>query len=226
MNNTVDKAETPTATHEGPIKTPRQLITTILLAFILPIVIIFLLINLVLSSSIRGAGSEALSPEAIATRIKPVAGFALVDASAPKVAKTGQQVYESTCASCHATGVADAPKLGDAAAWGPLINEGFAALMKVALEGEGAMPARGGNPTLSDFEIARAVVYMTNQAGGSFPDPVDPDAEGAEGDAAAPAAESAPAPAADTAAAAEPAPAADTPADAEPTPAADTDNGN
>lgn len=178
MNNTADNAETQIESHEGPIKTPKQLIVTVLLAFIVPIIIIFLLINLVLSGSIQGAGSQALTPEAVASRIKPVAGFALVDANAPKVFKTGQQVYDSTCTACHGAGVAGAPKVGDAAAWAPLIGSGMDALMKIALEGKGAMPAKGGNPTLSDFEIARAVVYMANQSGGSLPEPEEPAAEG------------------------------------------------
>lgn len=178
MNNTADNVETKVESHEGPIKTPKQLIVTVILAFIVPIIIIFLLINLVISSSVQGAGSQALSPEAIATRIKPVAGFALVDANAPKVFKTGQQVYDSTCTACHAAGVAGAPKLGDAGAWAPLISAGMDSLLKIALEGKGAMPAKGGNPTLSDFEIARAVVYMANQSGGSLPEPEEPAAEG------------------------------------------------
>ena len=174
MNQTRDNADTHTEAHEGPIKTPKQLIVTVILAFIVPVILIFLLINLVLSGSSRGAGSEALSPEAIASRIKPVAGFALVDANAPKVFKTGQQVFESTCSACHGAGIAGAPKVGDAAAWGPLINTGLDEMLKVALEGKGAMPPKGGNPTLSDFEIQRAIVYMANQSGGSLPEPEEP----------------------------------------------------
>ncbi len=178
MNHTADNAETHAEAHEGPIKTPKQLVVTVILAFIVPVLIIFLLINLVVSSSTRGAGSQALTPEAIASRIKPVAGFALVDANAPKVFKTGQQVYESTCTACHAAGIAGAPKMGDAAAWAPLIGSGMEAMMKIALEGKGAMPPKGGNPTLSDFEIQRAIVYMANQSGGTFPEPAEPEAAG------------------------------------------------
>jgi len=167
----------PSAPHTGPIKTPRDLVVTVVLAFVLPILIIFLLITLVMSSITQGAGSAALTPEAVASRIKPVAGFVLVDANAPKVFKTGQQVYDTTCTTCHALGLADAPKLGDAAAWGPLINQGLGEMLKVALAGKGAMPARGGNPTLSDFEIERAIVYMANQAGGTLPEPQEPATE-------------------------------------------------
>ncbi|MAL02418.1 MAG: cytochrome c5 family protein [Alcaligenaceae bacterium] len=175
MNNTEDHTE---ETHEGPIKTPKQLIVTVVLSFIVPVLIIFLLIRLVVSSDIIGAGSDAQTPEAIAMRIQPVAGFELVDANAPKVFKTGQQVYESTCASCHNAGIAGAPKFGDKDAWAPFIAQGYEQLLQVALQGKGAMPPKGGNPNLDDFEVARAVVYMANEAGASFDEPKEPAAEG------------------------------------------------
>lgn len=198
MNNTEDHVEATIEGHEGLIKTPKQLIVTIVLSFIVPVIIIFLLIRLVLSSMIPAAGSDAQSPEAIASRLKPVAGFALVDANAPKVLKTGDQVYESTCSACHTAGVAGAPKLGDNAAWAPLIKEGYEQMLQIALHGKGAMPAKGGNPTLSDLEVERAMVYMANKSGASFDEPAEP-AEGEQASAdAAQAATQAPAQAAPT----------------------------
>lgn len=182
MNQT--EAHTTEEEHSAPIKTPRQLIATVVLAFIIPVVIIILLVNLVVSSSHMGSGSDALSPEAIASRIKPVASFALVDANAPKEFKTGQQVFESTCTACHAAGVAGAPKMGDNAVWAPLIASGMDAMLKIAIEGKGAMPPKGGNPALDDFEIARAVVYMANQSGGSLPEPAEPGSDAAPAEAA------------------------------------------
>jgi len=161
-------------------KTPQQLITAVILAFTVPVIIILLLVNLVTSAHKIGAGSDAMHPEAIALRIKPVAGFSLVDANAPKLAKTGQQVYESTCSACHGAGIAGAPKFGDAGVWAPLIATGLDAMLKIALEGKGAMPAKGGNPGLSDFEIERAVVYMANQSGGGFAEPEEPAEAAAE----------------------------------------------
>src|SRR5690606_10545124 len=185
-----------------------QLIVTVILAFILPIIVILLLVNLVAASSQMGTGSDAQTEEAIANRIKPVASFHLVDASAPKVQKTGQQVYESTCTACHAAGVAGAPKLGDADAWAPFIKTGYEEMVKNAIHGVGAMPPKGGNPSLSDFEIERAVVYIANQSGASFDEPEEPAAD-------APAEEAKPAEAAAPAApAAAPAPQADQPAQA------------
>jgi hypothetical protein len=73
-----------------------------------------------------------------------VGSIVLRDASAPVVLKTGEQVYQAQCAACHATGAAGAPKLGDAAAWGPRIPTGYDALLNSALKGKGAMGAQGG----------------------------------------------------------------------------------
>ena len=189
MNNTEHNTE---ESHEGPIKTPKQLIVTVVLSFIVPVLIIFLLIRLVVSDGLTGAGSDAQTPDAIAARIQPVAGFALVDANAPKVFKTGKQVYDTVCASCHAAGVAGAPKLGDKTAWGPLVKSGLDTMVNNAIKGKNAMPAKGGNPMLDDFEIARAVVFMANESGGSFDEPKEPAAEG-KAAAAAPAVATAPA---------------------------------
>jgi cytochrome c5 len=188
--------------HAPPIKTPKQLIVTIVLAFILPIVIILLLVSMVTSGTKVGAGSTTLTEEAVGKRIAPVAGFELVDANAPKVFKTGEQVYQTVCTACHTAGVAGAPKLGDKATWAPFIKSGFDAMLKVAIHGKGAMPPKGGNPTLSDYEVARAVVYMANESGGSFDEPPAPDADApAKTEAPAPAAQPGQDPAAPVAAA-------------------------
>ncbi|AUT45756.1 cytochrome c5 family protein [Achromobacter sp. AONIH1] len=204
--------------HSSPIKTPKQLIVTAILAFVVPIGIIILLVNMVVSGTKVGAGSDTLTPEAVTKRIAPVAGFELVDANAPKVFKTGEQVFAAVCTACHTAGVAGAPKIGDNAAWAPFIKAGYESLLNVALHGKGGMPAKGGNPTLSDYEVARAVVYMANKSGASLPEPAAPAEEGAKKEEAAAPAAAAPAPAAPAPAAAAPAVAA--PAAAAPAPAA------
>src|SRR5690554_2634107 len=226
MNNTEQHVEETIEEHEGLIKTPKQLIVTIILAFLVPVIVIVMLVNLVESTMQAGAGSTAQSEESIASRIKPVAGFKLVDANAPKVFQTGQQVFETTCAACHSTGVAGAPKLGDNATLAPLIASGYDQHVEIAIHGKGAMPPKGGNASLSDFEVERAVVYMANESGASFDEPKEPAADNAAATeqpasaatAAAPAA--APAPQAAAPAAEAPAPAA--PEAAAPAPAADT----
>ena len=208
--------------HSSPIKTPKQLVVTIVLSFVIPIAIIILLVNMVVSGNKVGAGSDTLTQEAITKRIAPVAGFELVDANAPKVFKTGEQVFAAVCTACHTAGVAGAPKMGDNAAWAPFIKSGYDTMLNVALHGKGGMPAKGGNPTLSDYEVARAVVYMANKSGASLPEPAAPAEEGAKKEAdAAPAAATAPAAAAPAAAApAAAATAAAAPAAAAPTAAA------
>jgi cytochrome c5 len=176
--------------HEGPIKTPKQLIWAVVLAFVVPIIAIILLVNYVTAHKQPAAGSDGLSAEAVARRIEPVGRIEIKDVSDPASLKSGEQVYAAQCVACHASGAAGAPKLGDAAAWAPRLKSGYDALLASALKGKGAMGAQGGGD-FSDFEIARAVVHMANQSGGKFDEPKMPAAA-----AAATAAAPAPAPAA------------------------------
>jgi cytochrome c5 len=178
------------APHEGPIKTPQQLIWTVVASFVVPIAIIVLLVNFVASGDKSGAGSEGMSEQAIAQRIQPVGEVTLKDASGPAQLRSGEQVYTAQCSACHAAGAAGAPKLGDEAAWGPRIKTGFEALLNSALKGKGAMAAQGGGE-FSDFEIGRAVVFMANKAGGKLDEPKAP-ASAASAASAADAAASAP----------------------------------
>lgn len=159
--------------HEGPIKTPQQLIWTVVAAFVVPILIIILLVNYVAFGSKPGAGSEGMSAEAVARRLQPVGTVAIRDASAPAVLHTGEQVYTGQCAACHAAGVAGAPKLGDSAAWAPRVATGYEALLNSVLKGKGAMAAQGGG-AYSDYEISRAVVYLANEGGAKFDEPAAP----------------------------------------------------
>jgi cytochrome c5 len=209
--------------HASPIKTPKQLIVTVVLSFVVPIAVILLLVNMVTGANKTAPGSNAYTTDAINKRIAPVAGFDIVDATGPKVYKTGEQVFQAVCTACHTAGVAGAPKVGDNAAWGPRMKEGFDAMLNIALHGKGAMPPKGGNPALSDYEVARAVVYMANKSGGSFKEPAAP-TEGGDQKQAAAAAPAAPAsaaaPAAPAAQPAAPAPKAAAPAAAPAAPAA------
>lgn len=168
-------------THATPIKTPKQLIVVIILAFIVPVVLLIMLANLVTFTPRESSGSDAMSEQATQQRIAPVAGYAFVDANAPKVFKTGEAVYAQTCTACHTAGVAGAPKVGDKAGWSSLIASGLDQMVAVAIKGKGGMPAKGGNPALSDYEVARAVVFMANQSGASFDDPPAPEGDGQAG---------------------------------------------
>ena len=159
--------------HEGPIKTPKQLILAVLYAFVLPIIVILLLVEYVTTNHRPAAGSTGLTPEAVAQRIQPVGQVQVKDASDLSTLKTGEQVFAAQCTACHTAGLVGAPKLGDADAWGPRIKTGYEALLKSALGGKGQMGAQGGGD-YADLEIGRAVVYMANKAGGKFDEPKAP----------------------------------------------------
>ena len=188
--------------HEGPIKTPKQLILAIFFSFVVPIIAIILLVMYVVTDHKPAAGSDGLTPEAIAKRIHPVGVVEVKDMSDPAALKSGEQVYAAQCVACHGAGLAGAPKFGDSTAWAPRLGQGYDTLLSHALKGKGAMGAQGGGD-YSDLEIGRAVVYMTNKAGAKFDEPKAV----AEGAAPAAAAATGAAPAASAAAPAAAAPA-------------------
>ncbi|KVD18378.1 c-type cytochrome [Burkholderia ubonensis] len=177
------------APHQSPIKTPRQLIALIVASFAVPIVLIILFATYANVAFRSGAGTDALSDEQVAKRIAPLAQVDVKDANAPRTYKTGEEVYKAVCVTCHGTGAAGAPKFGSKDDWAPRISQGFDTLLKTALAGKGAMPARGGTSPddYSDYEIARAIVYMANNDGANFPEPAAPAANATAAAGAAPA---------------------------------------
>jgi cytochrome c5 len=164
------------APHGAPIKTPAQLIAVVIAGFAVPIIIIVLLVYYVDNATRTGAGTDSLSDASITQRIAPLARVDIRDANAPRVFKTGEEVYKAVCSTCHATGAAGAPKFSNTADWAPRIAQGFDTLWHTALTGKSAMPPRGGaSPDdYTDYEIGRAVAYMANNAGAQFADPPAP----------------------------------------------------
>lgn len=81
--------------------------------------------------------------------------------------QSGKEIWEGTCAACHSSGLLGAPKIGDKAAWAPRLAQGLATLEKHALHGYKQMPAKGGNASLSDAEVIKALEYMISQSGGA-----------------------------------------------------------
>ena len=162
--------------HESPISTPKQLITVVILAFVIPITLIGFLVAYVTGGKHGDTSEVAKKPESVAERIKPVAAINVKDANAPKVFQTGEQVFKGLCISCHgAPGIATAPKLGDVAAWAPRLKDGLEGLTREAIKGNAkGMPAKGGNPDLDDYEVALAVAYMANASGAKFKEPAAP----------------------------------------------------
>ena len=180
--------------HTSPIKTPKQLVIVVALAFLVPIVIIGLLSQLFTSTGHDTSGNE----QRVLERIKPVGTVVIADASAPHGNLTGEQVYAQVCKTCHEAGLAGAPKAGDKAAWAPRIAEGETTLVQHAIAGfqgkTGIMPPKGGNTDLTDVEVHRAVAYLANQAGAGWkePPPTAVASTSAAPAAAAPAAAAAP----------------------------------
>jgi cytochrome c5 len=87
-----------------------------------------------------------------------------VQAADEAAAADGEKVYKGLCMSCHDTGLLNSPKLGDKDAWKDRIATGMDALYTSALNGKNTMPAKGGNPALSDAEVKAAVDYMVEKA--------------------------------------------------------------
>jgi cytochrome c5 len=160
--------------HSSFIKTPQQLIVVVLAAFIVPIVGIILLVQLVISKP--SADPNAMTPEKVAARLQPVGRVEVAAPSAAPGARSGEEIVKAVCAACHQAGVANAPKIGDKAAWAPRLKAGLNGLLASAIKGKGAMPPKGGATDLSDTELARAIVFMANQSGGSLKEPPAPKA--------------------------------------------------
>jgi cytochrome c5 len=89
--------------------------------------------------------------------------------SATAAEKSGREVVEQTCATCHVSGKDGAPRIGDVAAWTDHSKKGLSKLTESAIAGIGKMPAHGGQPNLSDLEMSRAIAFMV-----SFGKSVDP----------------------------------------------------
>ncbi len=86
--------------------------------------------------------------------------FGIAVAAASALANDGKAVYDKTCAACHAAGVANAPKLGDKAAWAPRAGAGVPTLVSTVVKGKGAMPPKAGVASLTEAEIKAAVEFM------------------------------------------------------------------
>lgn len=149
---------------------PMELLRSVFASFVLPLVVVGVLVAIFLGGG-NSVPKASMSEDAVAARIQKVGTIAFAEAN--KEPRTGEQVFQAQCGACHATGAAGSPKFGDAAAWGPRLGSGFEALLNSALKGKGNMGPQGGGAA-SDFEVARALVYMANAGGGKFPEPKAP----------------------------------------------------
>ncbi len=89
-----------------------------------------------------------------------VLSFGMALALTPALAADGKAVYDKACAVCHASGVANAPKLGDKAAWAPRAATGKDTLLSSVVKGKGAMPPRAGAADLKDDDLKAAIDYL------------------------------------------------------------------
>lgn len=108
----------------------------------------------------------------IALRISLVAGMSL-SMIGPVAAQpaSGEALYQSACSACHRSGNMGAPRLGDAAAWKPLIREGQSQLTAQAWVGIRRMPPRGNADDATLEQFARAVVHLSRAGGAKWSDP-------------------------------------------------------
>jgi cytochrome c5 len=173
-----------TEEHSSLIKTPKQLIIVVLLAFAVPIALAAMLSQLVTSGEKGDHGNEAL----VLARIQPVGNVVIAAPTGPKGMLAGDAVYGQVCKTCHEAGLAGAPKFGDKAAWAKVVSEGEKLAFTRAIGGYNAMPAKGGNGDLTDDEVKRAVVFMTSKVGANWMAPPVAAPAPAAATAAAPAA--------------------------------------
>ena len=153
--------------HEMEKTTVMQFLLALVGALIPVLIVAFLIFKLVMgimATHVDG-GDDKAAAEEIALRLKPVGEVAIGEAKPDAGGVVdGKKIYEGLCQACHATGAAGAPKTGDKGAWGSRIAQGKDTLFKHAIGGftgtSGAMPAKGGNPALSDAEVKAAVEHM------------------------------------------------------------------
>lgn len=162
--------------HTGPVKTPMQMLLLSFASFVIPVFIIIGLVYYVTSENKPAAGAVDVE-KATALRIQKIGTVEVRDANRPL--KNGDEVYKAQCAACHDAGAAGAPKFAVAAAWSGRLGQGLDGLVNSALKGKGAMGAQAGGD-FNDTEIARAVVYLANSAGGKFEAPKSPATEAAK----------------------------------------------
>ncbi|MHA7236437.1 c-type cytochrome, partial [Burkholderia pseudomallei] len=114
-------------------------------------------------ASDAAANSQAAAAMAAIAALPKAGEAPAAGANAESSASAGKALYESTCQTCHATGVLNAPKFGNKADWAPRLKDSMDTVYNFALHGKGAMPPKGGS-NASDADVKAAVDYMVNAA--------------------------------------------------------------
>ena len=137
------------------------------LAVLCLVVALVYLVNSLVNVASNGSDNEGRDEHAAAStneRIKPVAEVNAGDVNVV-VVRSAKDIVKVTCASCHGTGAMGAPKIGTKAQWKSRMSAGMKSMMKNAIKGKGMMPARGGDASLSDADIKKAIKYMLKESG-------------------------------------------------------------
>lgn len=139
--------------------------------FIIALAIIIAILSNVFASSVENdnynkvkekATQERLaSPEKINLASNPTFKSEVIEVSS---AKSGEDIYNSVCMSCHMSGAAGAPITGKPDQWSERLAKGNDTLYSNAINGIGVMPAKGGLMSLTDDEVKSAVDYMLEQS--------------------------------------------------------------
>lgn len=163
---------------------------TLVAALVLLAVVLFMAASLISVVDNIAPDDGSRKQSAVLERIKPIARVSF-EQPKPVVAVqlSAKQVYDKVCAACHATGTLGAPKVGAKDLWEPRFAQGLDTLVTHATSGIRAMPAKGGDPSLTEANLKDAIVYMLEETGikaGAAP-------EAAEAAPAAPTPEAAPA---------------------------------
>jgi cytochrome c5 len=143
---------------------------------------VFAIVLVILAGKLTSGVSDYKPEEIVLENIKPVGQVYIAGESEPEAApaadtamaaaddavaagpRSGEDVYNSNCMACHATGAAGAPKLGDAAVWAPRIATGIDAMLAIAIKGKGAMPPKGLCMACSDEELKGAIEHMVSKS--------------------------------------------------------------
>jgi cytochrome c5 len=120
------------------------------------------LANVISDNSVKGELNNTARVEA---NIQPVGNVATGAVAAGPVVRSGKEIADSVCLSCHGSGVLGAPKIGEKGDWSARAGKGLDGLVKTAISGLNAMPPKGGDPSLSDEDITKAVSYMLEESG-------------------------------------------------------------
>ncbi|MEN8205156.1 MAG: c-type cytochrome [Pseudomonadota bacterium] len=143
---------------------------------------VFAIILVILAGKLTSGVSDDKPEEIVLENIKPVGQVYIAGESEPEAdpaadtavaaggdsastgPRSGEDVYNSKCMACHATGAAGAPKLGDVALWAPRIAAGMDSMMANAIKGLNAMPPKGLCMACSDEELQGAIEYIVSKS--------------------------------------------------------------